>query len=267
VTATEPRHATLGTGVTARHGLEALLAATDDNPFVRWELTADLASTWWQTDGAVGFRRVRPNGRSAFNLLGDDRGVARLVEELPVIAAAVEPHRSAHPVFGVSVPQHLESLLHQRFRVMAGGDWEWFHTTTPPQRLPTDGLVRPLDDAARADEVAAFLAENSPTADTPPGGGERWYAVEESGRLVAVAAWGRTRGGAPHLSSVAVDTARRGQGLGRAIVSAVTRRAVLETGVCTLGMYSDNDVARSLYESLGYRVVCAWASRAVTPLV
>ncbi|GAB3069485.1 hypothetical protein GCM10027053_37010 [Intrasporangium mesophilum] len=255
----------LDPGLDVRHGIAALLAATDDNPFVRWEVTEELATTWWQAEGAVGFRRIRPNGRSTFNLLGSDTGVARLVDHLPTVADAVEPHRTAHSVFGVSVPQHLEPLLHQRFRVIQGGDWEWFHTTTLPDALQTDRLVQPIDDVARADEVAAFLAEHSPTADTAPGLGERWFALEDDGRLAAVGAWGHTRAGAPHLSSVAVDTSRRGQGLGRAIVSAVTRRAVLETGLCTLGMYSHNDVARRLYESLGYRMVCAWASRAVTP--
>jgi GNAT superfamily N-acetyltransferase len=213
--------------------LTELLEATDGNPFVRWEVTEELATTWWKVDDAVGFRRIRPNGRSAFNILGGEAGVASLVDHLPGIADAVEPHRSAHSVFGVSVPQHLEPLLHQRFRVMQGGDWEWFHTTALPDVLPTDEQVHPLDDVARADEVMAFLAAHSPTADTAPGLGERWFALEDDGHLAAVAAWGRTRAGAPHLSSVAVDTGLRGRGLGRAIVSAVTRRAVLETGRCT----------------------------------
>jgi predicted GNAT family acetyltransferase len=39
--------------------------------------------------------------------------------------------------------------------------------------------------------------------------------------------------------------------------------AVEEAGVCTLGMYSHNDVARRLYLSLGYERVCAWSSRPV----
>lgn len=112
--------------------------------------------------------------------------------------------------------------------------------------------------------MRAFLEAHSPTADTEPGQGERWFGVEEpDGSLCAVAAWGTTRAGAPHLSSVAVDTRRRGQGLGRTIVGAVTRRAVLESGVCTLGMYSDNTVARGLYLSLGYDRRCAWSSRPV----
>ena len=37
--------------------------------------------------------------------------------------------------------------------------------------------------------------------------------------------------------------------------------AVREGGVCTLGMYSHNDVARRLYLGLGYGDVHEWSSR------
>ena len=151
-----------------------------------------------------------------------------LLDHLPEIAATVSPDRRA---FSVSVPQHLEPHLRERYRVMDGGDWEWFHTTTAPDEHPSHERVVVIDDVARADEVRAFLEAHSPTADTEPGHGERWFAVEDvDGSLCAVAAWGATRAGAPHLSSVAVDTRLRGQGLGRTIVGAVTRLAVAETG-------------------------------------
>lgn len=119
-----------------------------------------------------------------------------------------------------------------------------------------------LDDVARHDEVVDFLARHSPSADTAPGQGERWFAIETGdGHLVAVTAYGQSAAGAPHLSSVAVDEAMRGRGLGRRIVSTVTRLAVNEHEVCTLGMYSHNAVARALYLSLGYDNPYRWASR------
>ena len=254
------------TAVVTGHGLTELLRRTGDHPFVRWEVTEELADTWWSVPGAVAFQRTRKAVRRTVNVLGDDEGVADLIDALPQIVDEVDPTRKA---FSVSVPQHLELLLRERYRVLEGGDWEWFHTTAGPPAAPAHDLVRPLDDVGRADEVRAFLVAHSPTADTEPGGGERWFAVEERGaagradRLVAVAAWGATRGGAPHLSSVAVDAQQRGRGLGRTIVGALTRMAVEEAGVCTLGMYSHNDVARRLYLSLGYEQVCAWASRPV----
>jgi ribosomal protein S18 acetylase RimI-like enzyme len=254
------------TAVLTGHGLAELLRRTGEHPFVRWEVTEELADTWWSVPGAVAFQRTRKAVRRTVNVLGDDEGVAALIDALPQIADEVDPSRKA---FSVSVPQHLELLLRERYRVLEGGDWEWFHTTTSPPPHPSHDLVQPIDDVARADEVRLFLEAHSPTADTAPGGGERWFAVEEpdaadrADRLVAVAAWGTTQAGAPHLSSVAVDARRRGQGLGRTIVGALTRLAVADAGVCTLGMYSHNAVARRLYLALGYEQVCAWASRPV----
>ncbi|MBC9823212.1 GNAT family N-acetyltransferase [Terrabacter sp. MAHUQ-38] len=247
--------------MTTGHGLPGLLDATGDHPFVRWEVTPDLADTWWRAGDAVAFQRTRKAVRRTVNILGDDDGATKLIDALPLIAATVDPERKA---FSVSVPQHLEPRLRERYRIMEGGDWEWLHTTVAPAADPSHDLVRPLDDVAHAEEVSAFLAAHSPTADTEPGTGERWFAVEApDGSLAAVAAWGTTGAGAPHLSSVAVDSTLRGRGLGRTVAGALTRMAVAETGVCTLGMYSHNDVGRRLYRSLGYAVVAAWASRPV----
>ncbi len=249
------------TAVVTGHGIEGLLAATGGHPFVRWEVTDGLAETWWRSADAVAFQRTRKAVRRTVNVLGGDDGVTALLDHLPDIAQTVSPGRRA---FSVTVPQHLEPRLRERYRVMDGGDWEWFHTTTAPAEHPSHEQVVVLDDVARGDEVRAFLEAHSPTADTEPGRGDRWFAVEDGdGSLRAVAAWGTTRGGAPHLSSVAVDARLRGQGLGRTIVGAVTRLAVAETGVCTLGMYSHNAVARGLYASLGYDRLCAWSSRPV----
>ncbi|MEW1953804.1 GNAT family N-acetyltransferase [Terrabacter sp. NPDC080008] len=247
--------------VVTGQGLAELLRVSGAHPFIRWEVTDDLAQTWWRAAGAVAFQRTRKSVRHTVNVLGDDAGVTQLIEHLPEIVATVAPQRRA---LSVSVPQHLEPALRERYRVLDGGDWEWFHTTTAPDEHPSYERVVHLDDVARAAEVRSFLHAHSPTADTEPGQGERWFAVEDpDGSLAAVAAWGTTRAGAPHLSSVAVDTRLRGRGLGRTIVGAVTRRAVAEAGVCTLGMYSHNDVARGLYLSLGYDRVCAWSSRPV----
>lgn len=248
-----------------RHGHAALVTASGGSPFIRHEVPEALAATWWEAEGAVGFRRRRHrDGRPGYVLLGHDHGVAELVAALPELWRG-DPAGADEKAFGVSVPQHLEPLLHMDFRVHGGGDWEWFHTSVAPVARPEDDVVVPLDDEVRAEEVAAFLARHSPTADTAPGRGERWFAIESApGRLAAVTAYGTTATGAPHLSSVTVDTTLRGRGLGRRLVSVVTRVAVTERGVCTLGMYSDNTVARALYLALGYDSPNAWASRAVT---
>jgi GNAT superfamily N-acetyltransferase len=249
-----------------RHGYAALLAAAHDSPFIRYEIPDELAHTWWECPGddAVVFRRIRHHpehgARPAFVLMGRDAGVLALMAALPAMAETVIAEEHAETV-SVSLPQHLETLVHKDFRVLGGGDWDWFYTTrTPPS-------VSGLDDVARREEIATFLVQHSPTADTAPAGGERWFAIERAdGRLAAVTAYGTTAKGVPHLSSVAVDESLRGRGLGRRIATAVTRVALREHGVCTLGMYSHNTIARTLYRSLGYDNPNSWASRAVVPL-
>ncbi|MEO6999753.1 MAG: GNAT family N-acetyltransferase [Terracoccus sp.] len=255
-----------------RHGYDTLLEASAWHPFVRFELSPNRAGTWWQAPGAVAFRRESVRHGPSYVLLGDDHGVGTLLEHLPVLERHERTVSGRRGSVSVTLPQHLEPQL-RHWRVGAGGDWEWLATEAVPPAsvgggrsdaaVPFDHVV-PLDDVGRRDEVAAFLAEHSPTADAAPGAGEQWFAIETpTGTLAAVAACGRTPAGAPHLVSVAVDGALRGRGLGREIVGALTRRAVLEHGVCTLALYSTNGAARHLYLSLGYGNVCAWASRAV----
>lgn len=257
--------------VHVRHGYAALLAASGDSPFIRYEIPEELAETWWeaQVGRAVAFRRIRHHpehgARPAVVLMGDDTGVTALAEQLPALSEAVLAGEEVDTL-SITLPDHLEALVRKDFRVLRGGEWEWFYTTDPPPSVAGLDSVVPLDDVARRDEVATFLERHSPTADTAPAGGERWFAIEGSdGRLAAVTAYGATAKGIPHLSSVAVDDALRGQGLGRRIVAAVTRLALLEHGVCTLGMYSHNSVARGLYLSLGYDNPNAWASRTLAP--
>ena len=256
-----------------RHGYDALLAATHRHPFVRFELSPNRSGTWWQAAGAVAFRRESVRHGSSYVLLGDDRGVGALIGHLPVLAvhertvSGRRDSRDSRATVSVTLPQHLEPRLQQHWRVGSGGDWEWLCTEAVPPASAGGGwsdAVVHLDDVGRRDEVAAFLAKHSPTADAGPGSGEEWFAIETStGALAAVAAAGRTPAGAPHLVSVAVDGALRGRGLGREIVGALTRRAVAEHGVCTLALYSTNGAARHLYLSLGYDSRFPWASRAV----
>ena len=248
----------LADGIAEGHGHQALVDASGGHGFVRWDVPPELADAWWRAGDAVLFRRLRRRG-VAFAALGDASGVAALLDALPGLAEGL----GASWPLGLSVPRHLEPLVHERFDVDPGGDWDWFVTTSEPAAFAPEAMVRPLDDLARRDEVTAFLAEHSPTADTAPGEGESWWGVDLDGHLVATAAVGLLPSGAPSVSSVAVDASVRGRGLGRAVVGAVTRRAVADHGLCTLGMYAHNTVARGLYASLGYTCEVSWASRSV----
>jgi predicted GNAT family acetyltransferase len=84
---------------------------------------------------------------------------------------------------------------------------------------------------------------------------------DDSGRLVACGVRERSLAGHPILSGITVDPTQRGLGLGLAVTAHLTRRAVEEAGVCTLGMYSHNAVARRVYLGLGYGDVHEWSSR------
>ena len=51
--------------------------------------------------------------------------------------------------------------------------------------------------------------------------------------------------------------------LGLAVSAHLTREAIADEGVCTLGMYSDNAVARRVYHGLGYTGDHLWSSRRI----
>ena len=53
---------------------------------------------------------------------------------------------------------------------------------------------------------------------------------------------------------------QRGHGLGAAVTAYLTDAGLRSGPVVTLGMYSDNEVARRLYHRLGYVTSHRWAS-------
>jgi ribosomal protein S18 acetylase RimI-like enzyme len=66
------------------------------------------------------------------------------------------------------------------------------------------------------------------------------------------------------VRGVAVAEAHRGRGLGRELSRALTLRAMRESGVCSLGVYVDNEPALRIYRGLGYDVVHTFTSGPVT---
>jgi predicted GNAT family acetyltransferase len=67
--------------------------------------------------------------------------------------------------------------------------------------------------------------------------------------------------GHPLLAGITVHPSARATGLGLAVTAALARAAIADSGVCTLGMYSDNDVARRVYHGLGFSGDHLWSSR------
>ncbi|MEI2776639.1 MAG: GNAT family N-acetyltransferase [Tetrasphaera sp.] len=166
----------------------------------------------------------------------------------------------------ITVPRSDFAVVGQRFALRAGGDWDWMWTDGMPAVVPGEERLVALDDTRDAAEITAFAARENPRFEGHPGTGQSasWLGVrDEAGDLVACGAIQRLGSGVAHLAGILSAERVRGQGLGRAISAALTRGAVEREGVCTLGMYADNTVARTLYHSLGYRTDKEWASRLV----
>jgi predicted GNAT family acetyltransferase len=91
---------------------------------------------------------------------------------------------------------------------------------------------------------------------------QHWVGVRnDDGRLVACGVREPAVSGWPILSGITVHPDHRGTGLGLAVTAHLTRAGVAERGVCQLGMYSHNSVARRTYLGLGYGDVHEWSSR------
>lgn len=238
-----------------------LLAVTGGgDAFARLDPAPEL--TGWAHNRAVALMRASA-GRPA-SLFAWGPQVGALLDALHTAGIV-----SASGVAGVSVPQGDAAEVQARFAVTGGGDWEWMWTSRRVSPVAAPAPFVDLDDTRDAREIAAFAAVENPRFEGFPGTGlsERWLGVrDEAGALVACGAVQRTPAGTAHLAGVLVADGQRGRGLGRAISGALTDAVVAEEGVCTLGVYSDNTVARTLYESLGYATDKAWASRSITPL-
>ena len=132
------------------------------------------------------------------------------------------------------------------------------------------GGARPSPDCSSSTtghqpEIAALLARANPGTDARPfeRPGQHWVGVRDdrrpAGRLRRPRAQPR-RPPDPVRGSPSTPP-QRGRGLGLAVTAYLTRRAVEDDGVCTLGMYSHNAVARRVYLGLGYGDVHEWSSR------
>jgi ribosomal protein S18 acetylase RimI-like enzyme len=238
-----------------------LLAASGDDPFVRWQVRADVPLQAWDVGGAVAFLRTRSSGRRQLTVLGAPQAAAAAV--LALIDEAAPAGRAR----GITVPLGTLPLLAHDLRIGPGDDWDWMWADASTIGQPhADNRVERLADDAR-DEVTALLAAASPRHSSDPGDPDvrAWYGVRDGdGELVACAAHTESVPAVPHLASIATHPRVRGQGAGTALTREVTAR-LLAAGarVVTLGMYADNDVARRMYARIGYVCSHRWSSRAV----
>lgn len=242
-----------------------VVAATDGDPSARWGVDPSLPLDGAARNGAVVWTVQREHyaGTSWLNVLGPPPAVAALVADL--LVGELDP-LTPQPA-GITVPHGALELLPTEVRPTEHGDWTWWWTDAPPPPQSGESMVTELpitDDPHVHDELVAMLLEASPTASADPtdDGVRTWCGIRLDGTLVASAADRPYVHGVPHLASIATLPSARGRGYGGAVTAWLTRRRLVEdeTAVVTLGMYSENVVARSVYLRLGFRPEHRFAS-------
>ncbi|MGL5818929.1 MAG: GNAT family N-acetyltransferase [Phycicoccus sp.] len=209
--------------------------------------------------GAVVVARPSDHGVPGIALLGDGTAYDTLLRDERVRAWL------RHGAFRhVSAPRGTFDAVrpHVVLDPDRNGDWDWMWTRTPPPDLASEQQVQLLEPHTR-DELVAFLRTASPRTHGQPfaRAAQVWVGIRtDRGRLVACGGSEASEAGTPVLAGIAVDPACRGKGLGAAVTTSLTRRAVADAGACALGVFADNVVARRLYHRLGYTTGMEWHS-------
>lgn len=221
------------------------------DPFLRWQIDLSLPTAAFRCGAAVGWLTPfeRPPLRTWLDIIGP-------VEDAAALIAAVYPDREAHVLRGMTVPTG-SHLLVPGLRLDPPHDWEWMWTDAAPPVQPGEEQVAwlPALDDGEAESLTAFLNEHSPRHSAKPGDAEvvAWAGIRDDRGWAAVVAHTRNDAGMPHLASVVTRCDLRGRGLGAAVTAWVTRQLLADgQPVVTLGMYADNDVARRMYQRLGF---------------
>lgn len=175
--------------------------------------------------------------------IGAGTEVARLV-----VAALVA---TPDPVSGLTVPADAHDLLPEHVRPPTPDVWTWWWTREqpPPVRAEAD-VVELSDDDPDLPELLA----HSDSVYVFPGDPRvrRWAGVRAGADLVACGALTEHVPGVPHIASMVTRPDQRGRGLAGAVCAWLTRRALVESKICTLGMYAANAPARRVYERIGF---------------
>lgn len=250
----------MSAGSAALHRLAShaeLLHVCGDSTFVRYDLPVDLEGAAYAVGRAVAVPRRTHTRRLGLLVMGPVDDVAELV------AALVQRRLLDPDLRAVTVERPALAAVERLLPLGEGNDWEWLLATAPPAPAEAEARLVLLSERDRAD-IDTLLALANPGTDARPFAhpGQHWVGVrDDDGTLVACGVRELNLAGWPVLSGITVHPRQRGRGLAVAVTARLTREAVQERGVCTLGLYSHNDVARRLYVGLGYQDPHLWSSR------
>jgi GNAT superfamily N-acetyltransferase len=236
---------------------EEALEASGGSAFVRYDVPSPLEGDGFALGSAMAIPRRTHTRRLGLLVLGPPVDVDHL------FAALLDGDLLDPEVRSVTVQRGSLDAVARHVQLQDGNEWEWLCSTAPPPEVAAESRLVQLDEGHQP-EIAALLARANPGTDARPfeHPGQHWVGVrDDRGLLVACGVRERSLAGHPILSGITVDPTQRGRGLGLAVTAYLTRRAVEDDGVCTLGMYSHNAVARRLYLGLGYGDVHEWSSR------
>ncbi len=137
------------------------------------------------------------------------------------------------------------------------GPWEWLWCRTPPPARPGEEHVRPLDGVPQEDLVRVLERANPDSISWPGDPGLTWWGYVRDGALLGVCALilpeaGRGQENGVHLSGAGVLPEARRQGIGGAMMAAITRWGLERHGLVHFGVWLDNDPALRLYRRLGF---------------
>jgi ribosomal protein S18 acetylase RimI-like enzyme len=231
----------------------------DPAAFRRWHLgTADVVHDWSDEAAAVSHVHT-PRGHGLVVLAQPGAEQPRVVEAVDAALGRVRDLGISQ--LRLAVPQPVQEDVAARVGPASWSRWEWMHTRTPPPPSLARTQVRWLDDADLPD-IASFLAEHSPRSHAVPGDADvrGWAGVRDADGLTCVGAVVESRAGFPHLRAITTRTSLRGRGLGGAVTSFLSAASLATHSVVTLSLYSDNPVARGLYERLGFTLGATFAS-------
>jgi len=241
----------------------AELHAVHGGPFVRHQLTSDSVRDMWRLGDAmvVDQHRDRHGRHIAEPVLFCFGSVDELAPLLAEVSRAL-PVRPAR----LSIEAHAEQALPSRWRHAQASRWDAMWTDRAPGPVPGEERVTVVSDDA---EINTLLDRANPDTHGRPGdpGMRAWVGVREAAELVSAGALSTVVvTGIAHIRGVSTVPRLRGRGLGTAVSARLTRMGLdTVSPLVTLGVYTHNAAAISVYRRLGYHHDRSFVSGPLAP--